>query len=72
MRGDHGGIEVDDDGPAADVSWSGACTPADVHTLARAAALAVSIAANAANGAGASAAGAVMVCDTVGFDATAA
>jgi len=55
-------------GAAADTSWSGACTPANVHTLARAAALAALIAAIAA---GASAARAVIVRDTVGSDATA-
>jgi len=54
-------------GTAANVSWSGASRPAAAHTLAWAAARAVSIAARAA---GASAARAAIVRDTVGSEAT--
>jgi len=54
-------------GLAASVSWSGAWTPASVHTRARAVARAVLIAANAA---GASAASAAIVRETVGSDVT--
>jgi len=54
-------------GLPASVSWSGAWTPASFHTRARAVARAVLIAANAA---GASAASAAIVRETVGSDAT--
>jgi hypothetical protein len=54
-------------GAAAFVSWSGACSPASSHTAARAAARAVLIAFSTA---GASAARASIVRETVGSDAT--
>ena len=54
-------------GSAAEASWSGASRPAAAHTLARADALAVSIAASAV---GASAANVAMARETVGSDAT--
>ena len=66
VRGDQGRVEVDDQRPPRR-AWSGACSPASPHARARAAARAVLIAFSAA---GASAASAAIVRDTVGSDAT--